>query len=557
MSFLQQYQLSITPLSPVHIGCGETYEPTNYIINNDALYEFSPFEAMRALDQKDREILNKIVNSKASEQMLNRVQAYFYQRREALLAASTHYLPVVQGVAELYRSRIGEIAQQESQHKGVINKLEIQRVAYNSVNHLPFFAGSSLKGAIRTALLDSINQGKSLLKGEKNNPLQQRLFEYSFKEMHKDPMRLVTLADAHWKPVDLTATKVYFAVNRRKKHHNPQSRLHQSQAETQGVYQFLECVPALHYRSLEGSLTLHSVEQVNQHQNKLPAKKLQWSMMDIAAACNAFYRPLLTKERRLLTTLQYADPAWLAQLKQIDNTLENNPKGAFLLRLGQHSGAEAMTLNGLRSIKITRNQQATSFEKEATTLWLASANHQAQKGMKTFGWVLVEINANENSPFKPLLETSNQATYNWQQQQQIIQSQAQQVFAKKQAIQHKQRQQQAKKEEEKREQQRQQKKILAEKKSTMSTLAGDFFEQASQENWQENKMAFWRVGVIEKWLDHLEANNDSQLWEQIKQLMEIHFKGVMANPDKTKGKKNKPVYKPRVRQIAKRLLAFQ
>jgi CRISPR-associated protein Cmr6 len=91
----------------------------------------------------------------------------------------------------------------------------------------------------------------------------------------------------------------------------------------------------------------------------------------------------------------------------------------------------------------------------------------------------------------------------------------------------------------------------------MSTLAGDFFEQASQENWQENKTAFWQVGVIEKWLDRLEANNDLQLWEQIKQLMEIHFKGVMANPDKTKGKKNKPVYKPRVSQIAKRLLAFQ
>ncbi|AEC18299.1 hypothetical protein UMN179_02286 [Gallibacterium anatis UMN179] len=30
--FMQTYQIYLTPLSPIHIGCGEDFEPTNYVI---------------------------------------------------------------------------------------------------------------------------------------------------------------------------------------------------------------------------------------------------------------------------------------------------------------------------------------------------------------------------------------------------------------------------------------------------------------------------------------------------------------------------------------------
>jgi CRISPR-associated protein Csm5 len=42
------WQLAITPLSPVHIGTGEDYEPTQYVIDGDGLYSFSPEAALRA-----------------------------------------------------------------------------------------------------------------------------------------------------------------------------------------------------------------------------------------------------------------------------------------------------------------------------------------------------------------------------------------------------------------------------------------------------------------------------------------------------------------------------
>ena len=44
MNFLKTYHLAITPLSPIHIGCGEDFEPTNYVIDADKerLYGFDP-----------------------------------------------------------------------------------------------------------------------------------------------------------------------------------------------------------------------------------------------------------------------------------------------------------------------------------------------------------------------------------------------------------------------------------------------------------------------------------------------------------------------------------
>ena len=34
-AFLNRHTLHLTPLSPIHLGTGEDYEPTNYIIDAD------------------------------------------------------------------------------------------------------------------------------------------------------------------------------------------------------------------------------------------------------------------------------------------------------------------------------------------------------------------------------------------------------------------------------------------------------------------------------------------------------------------------------------------
>lgn len=48
LKFLSTHRIALTPLSPIHIGCGETFEPTNYVIDRERgfLYGFEPSDAV-------------------------------------------------------------------------------------------------------------------------------------------------------------------------------------------------------------------------------------------------------------------------------------------------------------------------------------------------------------------------------------------------------------------------------------------------------------------------------------------------------------------------------
>jgi CRISPR-associated protein Csm5 len=69
------------------------------------------------------------------------------------------------------------------------------------------------------------------------------------------------------------------------------------------------------------------------------------------------------------------------------------------LRVGRHSGAESVTLNGVRNIKIMekkepRNgykQHCFSFAETAKTLWLAANDKDQRTNLLPFGWLLVEV----------------------------------------------------------------------------------------------------------------------------------------------------------------------
>jgi len=419
--FLNHYTLKYTPLSPVHIGADESYEPGNYVIDDEAgaLYSFDSGAALAGLNESDRQQLLAIVNSKPDDTMLTKVQSFFHNHREKLLAFAMPPVPTASGVKTLYEKRIGKTAQQESQGRRVINKLEIERTFYNPVDGKPLLPGSSIKGAIRTALLDGINNEKPLHRNERNQQLQTGLFEGSF---HTDPMRLVSIADASWQgSSDKPACQVQFAVNRKRKPVFKDGNLVKSQAEASNLYQLLECVAPCHYQSFTGSLTLLNTQSVGQNNSKLPKQQFHWTAKDIAKACNDFYVGLFWQEFNAIKELGYLKTAWLNQMELLlDNGLSKrlHDGEAFLLRVGRHSGAEALTLNGVRSIMIKGQGRDKTWESQPKTWWLAADDISNKQDMLPFGWVLVEINPQEpDSPLQHWLENGNNALTLWMKQQ--------------------------------------------------------------------------------------------------------------------------------------------
>ncbi|MFN3630150.1 MAG: hypothetical protein ACK4XK_08890 [Casimicrobiaceae bacterium] len=117
MKTFDSYRLHITPLSPIHIGTGESYEPTNYVIDDGILHEFDTGATVAAWSASERKALLDIASRKPDADMIQALQRFFYERRETLMAHAIQQAPVLPGVAALYARRIGQIANLEAGSK--------------------------------------------------------------------------------------------------------------------------------------------------------------------------------------------------------------------------------------------------------------------------------------------------------------------------------------------------------------------------------------------------------------------------------------------------------
>ncbi len=102
----------------------------------------------------------------------------------------------------------------------------------------------------------------------------------------------------------------------------------------------------------------------------------------------------------MLNDRGYADPNWQKQMDEILHLAQDKiDKGtAFLLRVGRHSGAEAVTVSGARNgkIKIMKgNGQQPDYADAPKTVWLAANDPKQRAELLPFGWLLVEIHPGE------------------------------------------------------------------------------------------------------------------------------------------------------------------
>jgi CRISPR-associated protein Csm5 len=401
MNFLDTRDLLISTLSPVHIGCGEDYEPTNYVIDNGMLHAFDPGQLLTRLDQPQRDELSRALDDR--NPMLA-AQRFFFRHKALACEIASHRTPVVVAAANLYNSRLGHIANRE-QGGQVINKLEFARTAFNPISGLPILPGSSLKGAMRTALLEA-RRNKRLYPITDQEAGRQKESSRKAKEMERDilggsfqtdPLRLIKVADATFRPGNYKARNskgeeiqrerqartLLFQVNRKK---------HPNQFEAGGKIETLvECIPA----GQPSAFAVQIVIEHKAHQGKdTPDSQLDFA--SIARACNDFYGARLETELNLLEELKYASDAWIRNAR---NRL--SPAGiwgkaiaegrGFLLRVGRHSGAESVTIDAPRKIKIMKGKgQPVEWGTEATTLWLAASEPGATGNMWPFGWVFVQ-----------------------------------------------------------------------------------------------------------------------------------------------------------------------
>lgn len=336
----KNYKIKLKPISPIHIGTGEAYEPMNYVIDKGEddkyyMYVFDEFEFFKKLDDKSKDEFMKIA-SDATGDGISKLQKFIKEKSSLARKVSYHKIQALKNIAEDYNDKIGKVVQREGGGKKVINQLVVEKTLTSPNLKKAIIPGSSLKGAIATAF------GEMLYKKSKS---------YDTKEYFSNFL----VADSE---VIESHTFASVATNIKR------NRASRDQNASKGI-----------------PVRYEAINSKSEFKTTFTIKNNKFGIEELIKACNSHYLPIFTSQFDYETdefTREALSDKFIEKyenLKLADNQ--------FLLRVGKHSGARAVTVDGVRKIKIMKGKGKYSIEKEETTAWLINK--------QPFGWLLCEI----------------------------------------------------------------------------------------------------------------------------------------------------------------------
>ncbi|MBQ8346961.1 MAG: hypothetical protein IJY17_05105 [Alphaproteobacteria bacterium] len=401
--FMKTYKLKITVFSPVHIGASADLEPTEYVIYSEGkaaalpqkteesvivclecgyknpsnakecgscgeplpkrvapvrqaeapkqadsyLYTFTPGQLSQALSDAEKNVLM----NEARKGELMAIQSFFKNKASALVKTATKRAFVCREVAKKYEEKFGKVSGRNND----FNQFIIEKQISDPVTGLPYIPGSSIKGAIRTALMSAKNERRRLEKSlyKKGADAEKALYDY--KNPTDDPFKDLKIRDGSATSVFMTNIDTAENVKRKA-----------DQTSGQKISTYMEVVPA--GVAFEAFLSIAENGTFGE------------DISSIQKACNDFYSEILSDQEDHQIYTHGISSALFEKIR----TAAGKPK-AFLLSLGKHGGAESKTVDGLREIRIMPGKPAR-FDNHATTYWFANDG----KSRQPFGWCVVE-----------------------------------------------------------------------------------------------------------------------------------------------------------------------
>ncbi|OQX24782.1 MAG: type III-A CRISPR-associated RAMP protein Csm5 [Desulfobacteraceae bacterium IS3] len=365
------FRCFIKTLSPLYIGCDEIYEPMGFVIDETAkqMIVFDPISFFGQMKKEDKERFSKIC-LKGTPSSILEIYKFLKGRK-----AEGRRIDVCGGFIEHYQKTLSISVKDEKKIQQELNRFIIERTSFNPYDNRPYIPGSSVKGAIRTAYLNAMQQLKKIEKGSVRDAkdLEKSLLDWDkrgYDKIENDPFRLVKVSD--FMPVGELKTKIVYAVNQKKK---------PSEFSARGIAQILEVIePGAIF---QGEIV---IEQPEKEAGILKPVSLDNLLKSIAL----FY----TKERKREDL----------ELNHLGISNFSVASDSLLIRIGRHSGAESITIDGHRHIKITgKRGEVPKYLDHATTLWLISEmpNPRDISNLKPMGWVeLDKLTSESEDKFK-------------------------------------------------------------------------------------------------------------------------------------------------------------
>ena len=333
-SHFERYQLTLTPLSPIHIGSGDSIEPYEYDVElcdgYGILNVYDLDQLLGEMATRQRNEFNRKVNASWHE-MRSWLREQFQEKHLKFRRAIEE-----KAAQELYetindRDRTGEI----------------ELLPRNGISQLAYLPGSSIKGAIRTAVLDAavlnatdgrkkeLHQLAQSVARERNRGRQQRgeqdfqktAFEYN--DAKNDPFRQVAVSD-------------FVQLNRHTGIYRIQLVSTKQESQQAGnILMFREVTKSKILDPNEEiffqtELRLYPQLTDARWREKSITQKITWQ--NICDACNEFYGNRLQNELEIHVKTE-------VYRKRLEEQLDQLKEGECLIRVGRHSHFECVTVS--------------------------------------------------------------------------------------------------------------------------------------------------------------------------------------------------------------------
>ena len=328
------YRLKLIPLTPVHVGTGDAISPFDYVLKEPEgadqpfLFRFDPMKVMARLVREKPTKAAEIAN------MADHRRAVLALHEEIDVAIDAIYSTPAGAIGDLYLEKRADPE----------NQLLVHTMQRNPGTGAAVIPGSSLKGALRTAILAEKMPARPFRVGR----IPSEMDYASWSGPAEDPLRALKLADCIFPLETNEFVAEVFNYSRKKGSLN----------SIQMIFEQIDGVEAWSPGQVHGICNARIDDRLadkpplkQEGRNAWRGLAFKVSMEGIASACNRFYGERLREENRAFFR---AAPGSVVQeardcLNRLEARLENLPGNAFIIRLGRFSHFECVTLDRGRS----------------------------------------------------------------------------------------------------------------------------------------------------------------------------------------------------------------
>ncbi|MCH9739336.1 MAG: hypothetical protein K0U38_00640 [Epsilonproteobacteria bacterium] len=303
---MKNYRLKLTALSSIHIGTGEVYEPTNYVIDDGFLYEFDEVLFLKHLPSSKRAEFVKYVEMQTEHgyELFEKIHHFIVTNKKYAKEVAFNKVKISKTIENKYGKDIARKVQVEKKRnqrfaRSIFNKFEIQKTQRLQNRGLTYLSGSSIKGAISTAYQEYIYK-------EKGKEKHSQYFSMRGDKLFRNLSVSDTLAQK-------SNALIGYAVNR--------ERFEEDSSE---ISTMLE----VNTKESEYLLNLTIKSLLNDDGETIDEEITKDKIIN---ACNSHYMSIYEDKEHTKLSLR---------------------PNQFIMSLGRHSGARAVTIDGIRKILV-------------------------------------------------------------------------------------------------------------------------------------------------------------------------------------------------------------